>query len=612
MNITDFLSLLDGVKGSGNQYSAICPAHDDHSPSLSVSTGKDGKILLQCHAGCEVRDILACMDLQESDLFQDQNAKEDFKRGKGKPVAHYDYTNEKGEVLFQKTRWEQPDGNKSFSWRHKEGGRWVNGRQGKSVLYNLHEVAKADTVYLVEGEKDVETLWTLGMVATSPPDGAKSDWKPQYTEALQGKTVYIIQDNDNPGKAFADKAARALHSVAALVKVIDLTEEWTDLPEKGDASDAYQMTPEQFLFKLNALVTVTQEFDPETVPEVDDEDLSMTCLTDIEEKEADWLIDGYIPRNQITTIAGDGGSGKTTVWCSILADISSGHCPLFLEGTLPFEQIGDPQKVMFFSAEDPAEQVLKAKLRKHGANMSNVFFIDVSDDRFQKVKFDSEFLEKLIKKHRPALVVFDPIQAFIPDRVRMAERNAMRSCMAHLIGLGTKYKCTFILIVHSNKQSGVWGRKRIADSADIWDISRSVMTVGETNEKGTRYISHEKSNYDRPGNTVLFTIDDDMIQFKCYSDKKDKDFVCESLYATAHAPQRDEAKEFILDFLKDGEKPVKELDGMAKAQSISGITLKRAKKALKDEGIIQYRAEGKGKGNGTIYYASLVDERICS
>ena len=94
----------------------------------------------------------------------------------------------------------------------------------------------------------------------------------------------------------------------------------------------------------------------------DDEDLSVICLSNVEEKRPDWLIDQYIPCNQITIIAGDGGVGKTTFVCSILADISSGNCPVFLQGFIPFKQIAEPQKVC--SSEDSTEDVLKGKLRK--------------------------------------------------------------------------------------------------------------------------------------------------------------------------------------------------------------------------------------------------------
>lgn len=68
----------------------------------------------------------------------------------------------------------------------------------------------------------------------------------------------------------------------------------------------------------------------------------------------------------------------------------------------------------------------------------------------------------------------------------------------------------------------------------------------------------------------------------------------EADYTTRQAPQRDEAKEFILDFLKDGEKEVADLDEMAAAMSISRSTLKRAKSDLKKDGKVKYRNTGQG------------------
>lgn len=112
----------------------------------------------------------------------------------------------------------------------------------------------------------------------------------------------------------------------------------------------------------------------------------------------------------------------------------------------------------------------------------------LSDERFSEIKFNAPLLEELIREHRPALVVFDPLQSFIPPDIQMGQRNAMRDCLSALIGLGEKYGTTFLIIVHTNKQIGLWGRKRIADSADIWDIARSVLIAGEA-EEGLRYIS---------------------------------------------------------------------------------------------------------------------------
>ena len=69
MTLSQMLSRLQGVKGSGSQYTAKCPAHDDRHASLSVGAGDDGRILMKCHAGCSTQSVLAAMGLTERDLF---------------------------------------------------------------------------------------------------------------------------------------------------------------------------------------------------------------------------------------------------------------------------------------------------------------------------------------------------------------------------------------------------------------------------------------------------------------------------------------------------------------------------------------------------------------
>lgn len=86
---------------------------------------------------------------------------------------------------------------------------------------------------------------------------------------------------------------------------------------------------------------------------------------------------------------------------------------------------------------------------------------------------------------------------------------------------GEKYGVTFMIVVHTNKQSGIWGRKRFADSADKWDIARSVLIAGEAKD-GLRYISHEKSNYGPQGSTVLYRLDSGTVKFQSYTDKNIK------------------------------------------------------------------------------------------
>lgn len=321
-----------------------------------------------------------------------------------------------------------------------------------------------------------------------------------------------------------------------------------------------------------------------------------------EEREAEWLIPEYLPKGNIVTMAGDGGSGKTTVWVNVVSAISSGqHC--FFDST-PFNP-SSPQKVIFLSSEDSVEIVLKRRLREAGANMQNVLTVSLQDERFKDLKFNSTFLHDTIAQVKPALVVFDPIQGFIPDGLNMGSRNDMRNLLSPLIGVGESVGTTFLLVVHTNKRAGVYGRNRIADSADIWDISRSVLIVGKTSD-GTRYISHEKSNYAEQGRTILFDIQDGQPVFRGFSELHDCDFVRQGDFENRQAPQRSEAEAFILEFLKDGEQPVSELDSLAKAQGITPRTLGRAKGTLRKTKLIKYRCEGFGANKQ--WYISLTEK----
>ncbi len=92
MKIQDLLLKFQGVKQvSENQYMAICPAHDDHSPSLSIGLSKDGKqILLNCFAGCKAEDVLNSVGLRLKDLYDNDGRNETNLKNVGYDIAKPD------------------------------------------------------------------------------------------------------------------------------------------------------------------------------------------------------------------------------------------------------------------------------------------------------------------------------------------------------------------------------------------------------------------------------------------------------------------------------------------------------------------------------------------
>ena len=82
----------------------------------------------------------------------------------------------------------------------------------RRVLYRLPRVMDAikngETIYICEGEKDVESLEKLGVCATTNPGGAEK-WKPGFSELLKNSNVIILPDNDEPGRRHAEQIKKS-------------------------------------------------------------------------------------------------------------------------------------------------------------------------------------------------------------------------------------------------------------------------------------------------------------------------------------------------------------------------------------------------------------------
>jgi hypothetical protein len=186
---------------TGGQVQAQCPAHDDREPSLSIRP-IEGSVLLHCHGGCDLDDVLAELGMTRRDLYDEPRDNE---------LARYTYTDAAGRPTRTVHRYE----GKQFP---------QSGDKRIAQLYRLPKVIEAveagRTIYLVEGEKDVHAIESLGEVATTAPMGGKNFDKVDVGP-LKGAQVVAVVDRDATGQTWAGTVTERLDGYAGTLKFVE-------------------------------------------------------------------------------------------------------------------------------------------------------------------------------------------------------------------------------------------------------------------------------------------------------------------------------------------------------------------------------------------------------
>lgn len=349
----DQLRMLPGFKSSGkNQWEARCPSHEDHRASLSIGLGDDGRILLHCHAGCDLARILEAAGISQKDLFADNGNGHKAASDDRHIVAIYDYRTPDDDLSYQVVRFEPKD----FRQRRPDGnGGWIPDIKGvKRLPFNLAEVNDAEYVYVVEGEKDVESLRMIGLVGTCNSGGA-GKWTAGLAQYLRtNQHITIIPDNDEPGRKHAKQVAESLHGKVASVKVLELA----GLPEKGDVSDWLQgRDPEAAADELSRLAEGAPEWRP-TEPQQQQPATVDWRLYDagaVDEWPQDalvWLVDGLIPRGGIGFMSAPPKDRKSLLTLDLALHTAQPKPRLWVG---KFTVI--PSRVLYVAREDPLRRV---------------------------------------------------------------------------------------------------------------------------------------------------------------------------------------------------------------------------------------------------------------
>jgi len=320
---------LFGARRVGREWKARCPAHDDRTPSLSIAEGKDGRALLVCRShNCPPEAICAGRGIRLADLFVGRNG--DSKARRISRVAEaYDYMDENGALLYQNVRLDPKD----FKMRRPNGrGGWIKNLDGvRRVLYRLPEVIAADSLLVVEGEKDVHAAEKLGFVATS-----SKQFRPEFAELLRGKRVAIIADADDAGRKTAKDVARALTGKVTSLKLCELPGAGKDLSHWAEAGGTKEA--------LAGFI----ECRPEWKPELEWREIFHTFAEFENAPPLSFAIRGILQNDAATVVGGLAGHDKTWILLSIAKALLKGKgAKLWGE----FEVLETAQRVLYFIPE---------------------------------------------------------------------------------------------------------------------------------------------------------------------------------------------------------------------------------------------------------------------
>jgi hypothetical protein len=308
----------------------------------------------------------------------------------------------------------------------------------------------------------------------------------------------------------------------------------------------------------------------------------------------EWLWEGRIPMGKLTIVDGDPGLGKSVITnADIAARVTTGK---------PMPD-GDPglseaRAVVLVVAEDDIADTVRPRLEAAGADLAYVFMIPVKRNSKDQViplviPDDLVRLRDVIEEVDAAYVVIDPITAYLPERTNTHNDSSVRKALGPLKELAEDTGAAVVMIRHLNKSGEGKALYRGGGSIAFSGSARSGLMVEQIpdDNEGWCGLAQVKGNLSSRTTTLLYRLtsvwnvdaefpyDVPVVAWGGESDIS-ADQLFQKKDARRQAPEREEAKQFLMEVLREGPMEVGFIEQNAKAAGHSWITVKRASKDI--------------------------------
>lgn len=520
------LDKLNGVRRTGSGWQARCPCrNDDENPSLSIGQGADGRALLNCHrgSGCSVVEICQSIGMKVTELYPPRSANDRPEARKLDLVATYEYRDSSGKLMFQKQRFKDQFGKKTFKQRRPDpnnSSKWIYSIEGvDKILYRLPQVEQAkrdeSVIFLVEGEKDADTLVKQGWCATTPPNGA-GKWLDIHTQALAGANVFIIADNDEVGREHATMVTRLLKEAGSTVTAFVPPagfKDVTDMYEAGKTiDDLIELERSEPLTATTPEQPETEEVDDQAIDESTNRIASLSeqitrvlARTELDEStrllrasmllsqynheehydkgklvnwqtfldekvsdEYDWVIPHLIERGERIMVVAAEGVGKTMLARQVAICSAAGIHPFTMERIRPIRtltiDLENPERII----RRTSSNIMGAALRYGHVKVIDAHLLIKPAGVDLLRQTDRAIIEEAVEKVKPDLLLIGPVyKAFVDPGGRTSEAVAVEVAK-YFDMLRDYYKCAMWLEHHAPLGSSMSTRDLRPFGSAVW------------------------------------------------------------------------------------------------------------------------------------------------
>lgn len=418
-------------------------------------------------------------------------------------TAQYEYVDGDGVVLYRTVRIEQVGKKKRFQAQRPDGrGGWSNGIGDVArVLYRLPEIKSAlssgemPRVFLVEGERKADKLASWGLVATACAFGCK-DWRKAYADGLAGCQVVILPDNDDEGRAFAERAASDISKAGGTAHIVELP----GLPVKGDIIDWSGTADDLAQLVDTVLAPVAATFQLA--------DLAQWGRTDPRPKS--FIMPGYIPARELTLATGAGGANKSTFGQQLATCVAAGVRMLgidVMQGNALYITAEDDEERLHWMQKHICDAVgvgiAALAGRLHLASLRGRLGNELATfDAENKLRPSPSFqmLRATIEQSKAQLVVLDNAAHLFAGNEN--DRQQVTAFVNLLYSLCQDLGATVILVAHSNKAGDTYS------GSTAWlNAVRSQIVLArpeDSHDPDERLLTLGKANYARQGQELRF------------------------------------------------------------------------------------------------------------